>query len=295
MCYQWGVATWSAGRLSGWVIAILSAVAWFVGNLALSRTFDHPITHVWNAAMPAFIYGVVVHLLSALHRVQAELEERVERRTVSLAEVHHRVKNNLQVISGLLMLQAVKLTDPADKAVFGECRDRIHSMARLHEQLYSRGDYENLDFASHLQELAQMLVYSHTPKGCALELKFQADPVVVDLDTAVTLGLIANELLLNALKHGFRGRDAGTLTVELHGGAMNRMIVRDSGSGLPPDFDPSKDGKLGIELILGMTRQIHGQATIENDPAGGACVTVSFPAAPPAQREQANQTNIRRK
>jgi two-component sensor histidine kinase len=195
------------------------------------------------------------------------------------------VKNNLQIISSLLMLQAAKLTNAADKAVFGECRDRIYSMARLHEQLYSSGDFSDLDFAAHLREMAEMLVHSHTPPGCILTLEVRADPVAVNLDTAVTLGLIANEVLLNALKHGFDGRSAGKLTVELHAGNPNQMTVRDDGSGLPPEFDTRRNPGLGIELVLGMTKQIHGEVKIDNDPAGGSRTTIFFPSLSPSQTE----------
>jgi two-component sensor histidine kinase len=267
------LATWYAGRASGWLIGLLSAAAWVLAD----QPDGEPFRPYWNAAMLTLTYGIVVHLVWALERLQAELRKRVERRTASLAEVHHRVKNNLQIISSLLMLQAEKLTNAADKAVFGECRDRIYSMARLHEQLYSSGDYSDLDFAAHLREMAEMLVHSHTPPGCNLALEVRADPVAVDLDTAVTLGLIANELLLNALKHGFDGRSAGKLTVELHGGNPNQMTVRDDGSGLPPGFDAGNNTGLGIELVLGMTRQIRGEVNIKNDPAGGTRTTIFFP------------------
>jgi two-component sensor histidine kinase len=274
------LATWYAGRVTGWFIGVLSAAAWLVGDPALSHPYGHPLMPYWNAVMLALIYGVVAHLLSTLHQLQAELQERVERRTAWLAEVHHRVKNNLQIISSLLMLQAEKLSNTADKAVFDECRDRIYSMARLHEQLYSSGEFSDLDFATHLREMAEMLVRSHTPQGCTLALDIRVDPVAVDLDTAVTLGLIANELLLNALKHGFSGRPAGNLTVELHGGDRNQMAVRDDGCGLPAGFDPTKNAGLGLELVLGMTRQIRGEARIENDPAGGTRATIFFPFSP---------------
>jgi two-component sensor histidine kinase len=267
------LATWYAGRASGWFIGLLSAAAWVLAD----QPDGEPFRPYWNAAMLTLTYGIVVHLVWALERLQAELRKRVERRTTSLAEVHHRVKNNLQIISSLLMLQAEKLTNSADKAVFGECRDRIYSMARLHEQLYSSGDYSDLDFAAHLREMAEMLVHSHTPPGCNLTLEVRADPVAVDLDTAVTLGLIANELLLNALKHGFDGRSAGKLTVELHAGNPNQMTVRDDGSGLPPGFDASNNTGLGIEVVLGMTRQIRGEVKIKNDPAGGTRTTIFFP------------------
>jgi two-component sensor histidine kinase len=275
------LATWYAGRASGWCMGLLSAVAWLVGNPALiSQAKGHPFMPYWNAAMLALIYGIVAHLLSAFERLQAELQRRIERRTASLAEVHHRVKNNLQIISSLLMLQAEKLTNAADKAVFGECRDRIYSMARLHEQLYSSGHFSDLDFAAHLREMAEMLVHSHTPPGCTLALEVRADPVPMDLDTAVTLGLIANELLLNALKHGFDGRPVGKLTVELQAGSPNQMTVRDDGRGLPPGFDARKNSGLGFELVLGMTRQIRAEAQIENDPVSGTRTTIFFPSLP---------------
>jgi two-component sensor histidine kinase len=277
------LATWYAGRTSGWFIGLLSSAAWFLADQPLSQADGEPLRPYWNAAMLALIYGILAHLLSALHRTQAELQERVERRTVSLAEVHHRVKNNLQIISSLLMLQAEKVTDAADKAVFGECRDRIYSMARLHEQLYSSGEFSDLDFAAHLREMAEMLVRSHTPPGCILALEVRADPVAVDLDTAVTLGLIANELLLNALKHGFGELPTGKLTVELHAGNRNQMTVRDDGFGLPPGFDAKKNAGLGIELVLGMTQQIRGEAKIENDPAGGTRTTIFFPSLAPSK------------
>src|SRR4029079_15090687 len=101
----------------------------------------------------------------------------------------------------LLMLRAEKLADPADRAVFSECRDRIHSMARLHEQLYSSHEVTELDFATHLRELATTLVRSHTPPGCALTLEIRADPIPLDLDRSITLSLLANEVILNSLKH----------------------------------------------------------------------------------------------
>jgi two-component sensor histidine kinase len=271
------LASWYAGRAAGWFIGMLSATAWLLADQPLSQADGEPLRAYWNAAMLALIYGIVAHLLAALERLQAELRKRVELRTASLTEVHHRVKNNLQIISSLLMLQAEKLTNAADKAVFGECRDRIYSMARLHEQLYSSGEFSDLDFAAHLREMAEMLVHSHTPPGCNLTLEVRADPVAMDLDTAVTLGLIANELLLNALKHGFDGRTAGKLTVELRAGNPNQMSVRDDGRGLPPGFDAKTNLGLGIELVVGMTRQIHGEAKIENDPTGGTRTTIFFP------------------
>jgi two-component sensor histidine kinase len=234
----------------------------------------------WDAAVLVLTYGLVVQLLFALQRVQRNLQARLEQRTISLAEVHHRVKNNLQIISSLLMLRSEKLADPADRAIFGECRDRIHSMARLHEQLYSGRELTGLDFATHLRELATTLVRSHTPPDCALSLQIRADPLPLDLDRAVTLSLVANELILNALKHAFVGRGSGKINVGLRSGTRIEMSVEDDGRGLPPRFDANGDGNLGFELVRAMVHQIAGESAIQNIPSGGTSATIVFPSLP---------------
>ncbi len=283
------LATWFAGRTSGWFIGIFSAAAWLVGDLALNHAYGHAAMPYWNALMLILVYGLGVHLLSALKDIQAMLQKRFEQRTVSLAEVHHRVKNNLQVISSLLMLQAEKLTNPEEKAVFGECRDRIHSMARLHERLCASGGFEEVDFAAHLREMAEMLFRAHTPPGCDLTLELRVHAVSADLDTSVTLGLIANELILNALKHAFVGRERGILTVSLQGGDRPRMTIRDDGRGLAPGFTATNNGRLGLELVLGMVAQIQGEARIENDPEGGTRAMIFFPPSPLEKEIPINQ------
>jgi two-component sensor histidine kinase len=95
---------------------------------------------------------------------------------------------------------------------------------------------------------------------------------------AVTLGLIANEVILNSLKHAFSGRQSGTMGVELNDGSQRVMVVYDDGNGLPDGFDPKKATGLGLELVLGLSRQIHGEASIANRPSGGSCTTIRFPA-----------------
>ncbi len=274
------LATWHAGRTSGWSISLLSAAMWLVANVTFQSHSYHTALFYWDAAVLAFTYGLIVQLLYSLQQVQRALRSRLEQRTISLAEVHHRVKNNLQIISSLLMLRGEKLADPADRAVFGECRERIHSMARLHEQLYSGRELTELDFATHLRELAASLVRSHTPPGCALVLEIRADPLPLDLDRAVTLSLLANELILNALKHAFKGRATGKINVWLRARPRIELTVRDDGVGLPPGFHPNHDGGVGLELVYAMIRQIAGEAFVGDDPAGGTCATVSFPPLP---------------
>ncbi len=272
------LATWYGGCASGWFIGLSSAAAWFIGDLTLNNHSDNPLLPYWNAVTPALIYGIVVQLLSAMRHLQMGLQDRLAQRTVSLTETHHRVKNNLHVISSLLMLQSEKVVNPEDRAVFVECRDRLRTMARLHENLFSQRDSEEVDFAAHLQEISRMLVHAHAPFTCEISLKFETAPIAIDLDAAMTLDLIANELILNSLKHAFTGRRTGVLTVELTAGKENALCVRDNGCGLPAGFDAVKGANLGLELVLGMTRQMRGEAKFENEPTGGTRATIYFPA-----------------
>ena len=270
------LATWCAGRLSGWAISLVSAAMWFLANLSIHSGGFRTGLLYWDAAVLACTYGFVVQLLFALQQVQNTLRTRLEQRTISLAEVHHRVKNNLQIISSLLMLRAEKLSNPTDREIFTECRERIHSMARLHEQLYSGREQSQLDFATHLRELATTLMRSHTPPECALSLQIRADPLPLDLDRSVTLSLLANELILNALKHAFVGRTAGNISVALRVEQEVELHVADDGCGLPCGFDANQDGNLGLELVRALVQQVGGHATIQSNLSGGTSAVIVF-------------------
>jgi two-component sensor histidine kinase/CHASE3 domain sensor protein len=242
--------------------------------------------HAIRAAIASGVIGVgcvgaalylVLRGLQRRRLTEAKLEASLGEREILLKEVHHRVKNNLQVISSLLGLEAEKLSDSSARAVFKECRDRIHSMARLHQQLYARGEFAHVDFGAHLREMAEMLIDAHAPAGCHVTLNVRAEPLALDLDSAVTLGLVANEVVLNALKHAFIGRSHGVLEIQVHNGDPREIVVCDDGVGLPPQFDPKRNAGLGLELIFGLMQQIHGAAKIENGPADGTSTTLTFP------------------
>jgi two-component sensor histidine kinase len=196
------------------------------------------------------------------------------------------VKNNLQIVSSLLRLQSSKFADPAVRDVFTECRDRINAMARLHEQLYDERGQSQLDFAPHLRELAETLLRSHEPVGCKLMLNVSADHVPLDLDESILLSLIANELLLNALKHAYHGRAKGILDAEL-GATRDRvtLTVRDDGNGfvVPPTKFQEQHGT-GMNLVEAMSHQLGGDFVINRTPAGGMCAIISFPTKMPRQQ-----------
>lgn len=188
-----------------------------------------------------------------------------------LKEIHHRVKNNMQVISSLLSIQAGQLKDEAQRDVFLECRERIRVMSLIHDRLYSTGKYEGIDFGDYLREMVAMIIASNRPGDAEVRIDLQVDPVEVLLEKAVPLSLIASELVLNALKHAFRGRQFGTLTVRLHrDGGTCRLFIGDDGPGMPAQA-PSHTG-VGMQLITGLTRQIRARCERSDGPGVGTTI-----------------------
>jgi two-component sensor histidine kinase len=274
------LATWRAGRKAGWFIAVLSGATVLIADLMVPRSGRVIVLSYINAGILVLASAALAELVISSRRAHERLKSLLALKTVSLAEIHHRVKNNLQIVSSLLRLQSSKFTEPAVRDVFTECRDRINAMARLHEQLYNELGQSHLDFAPHLRELAEMLLRSHKPAGCKLTLNVSADHVPLDLDQSILLSLIANELLLNSLKHAFHGRAAGKVDAELRT-ARDRvtLTICDDGNGfVPPQTEIEKQRGTGMDLVQAMSRQLGGEFVINRMPPGGTCANISFPS-----------------
>jgi len=280
LCIPVALAAWFNGR--GWGLGF--AVATSVLHLCVDLIEPHV------PALPALLvndgaafatFALLAVLIDLVARQRSELEAMNHEKNLVLKEVHHRVKNNLQVISSLLSLEAGKINNPEAAVVFKECRDRIHLMARLHERLCSKEKFSAVDLSAHLRETAQTLLDAHSPNGCQISLKGPDGSLIVDIDTAMTLGLIANEVILNSLKHAFTARESGCLTINLTDGPRREMVISDDGSGLPQDFTPKKRGSFGLELINGLSHQIQGEAKLTNAESGGTCTTITFPNPAP--------------
>ena len=270
------------------------------GHLIEASLFWHP-WYRFSAAMKVFTalvsWGTVVALirilpqaleLPGLAKLNRELSREVaERKKIEaqrlaaleesemlLREVHHRVKNNLQVVSSLLRLHSGKVRDPAQLAVFTDCRDRIHAMALIHERLYTTGKFARIEFGGYLAEMVRMTLGASSDAGTRVRLDLQLDPLELPLDTAMPLSLIASELVLNALKHAFPGARPGTLTLKLRAGEpQHELVVQDDGPGLPAE----PGAGIGIELVESLTRQIRGERHVAAGP-GGTTVTIRWPA-----------------
>jgi len=274
------LATWRAGRKAGWFIATLCGATVLIADLMAPSPGRGVAFSYVNAGILVLASAALAELVISSHRAHERLKALLALKTVSLTEIHHRVKNNLQIVSSLLRLQSSKFTEPAVRDVFTECRDRINAMARLHEQLYNELGQSHLDFAPHLRELAEMLLRSHKPAGCKLTLNVSADHVPLDLDQSILLSLIANELLLNSLKHAFDGRAAGKIDAELRTiRDQVTLTIRDDGNGFARRAIESEQQRgTGMDLVQAISRQLGGEFVINRVPAGGTCATISFPS-----------------
>jgi two-component sensor histidine kinase len=215
--------------------------------------------------------------LRAEERIRASLQEK----EVLLQEIHHRVKNNLQIISSLLDLQTQHLGDREVVAMFRDSRDRIKSMALIHERLYQSEDLAHIDFGSYIETLSTNLFRSYGEQVDGVALEARAEGITLDIDTAIPCGLIINELVSNALKHAFPDGRTGTVSVALdraeEGADTYLLRVRDNGVGLPAGVDVRTTSSLGLRLVNVLVRQLRG--TIELDATAGTEFRISFRAA----------------
>jgi two-component sensor histidine kinase len=193
-----------------------------------------------------------------------------------LKEIHHRVKNNLQITSSLLRLQAGKVAEPSVRQLLRDSQDRIRSMALVHDMLYRSQDLARIDFPEYVRALVVQLVRSYNAAG-RVRASIELAPLVLGVDVAVPCGLIVNELVANALKHAFPGDRSGQVRVQMTSGPeWHRLTVRDDGVGLPAGVDLFQTQTLGLQLVRMLTEQLGGRVQIEGGGAGTG-FAVEFP------------------
>lgn len=203
-----------------------------------------------------------------------------------LKEVHHRVKNNLQVISSLLRLERDRHADATVKSAMDEMQLRILSMALLHEALYRSSDLAHVDLGAYLTDLARQVFRSSAPSTGTISLQLNMASVLVDLDHAIPCGLLVNEILSNCLKHAFPGGRGGIVTIDLEpegSGPAYILRISDTGVGLPADFETRRAGSLGVHLIKALARQLQARLTIAAGPGASFNIAFSTNGAAPAE------------
>jgi len=215
-------------------------------------------------------------LLGQTQKRLAEQTELLKEKEVLLKEIHHRVKNNLQIISSLLKLQADRVTDTQTLQILADSQVRVRSMALIHEKLYQSQSLAKIDIGEYVKSLAADLFRSYRHNFSVIHLKVQADEVELDLDRAVTCGLILNELMTNALKYAFPDGRNGTLWVELRAnpGRILSLRVADDGVGIPANSEIRNAKSLGLQLVNSLVRQLDGKLELEH--SKGTDFRVSF-------------------
>jgi two-component sensor histidine kinase/integral membrane sensor domain MASE1 len=247
-------------------MAIAMSTALTLGALATARGRAERALQQANDALEARVGERTAELTGAL----AEKE-------VLLKEIHHRVKNNLQVISSLLSLHARQLPDDRQRDVFLECKARVQSIALVHEKLYQSRDYARVPFGDYTRSLASS-VFHAVGTSARINLELDVGAVAIAIDRAIPCGLILNELITNALKHGFPGGRAGTIRVELatRPGGSVRLAVSDDGVGLPAEVDAGTATTVGLFLVMTLAEQLGADVTVRRD--AGTTFELTFPA-----------------
>ncbi len=216
---------------------------------------------------------------SEIEKQKAVIEASLLEKETLLREIHHRVKNNLQIISSLLNIQSDNISDPSVLSSIREGQSRVQAMSLIHQNLYQSEHLSNVDIANYLQQLVVYLSEMFLKEGKEITVEVEADNINFDIDTAIPLGLIVNELVSNAYKYAFEQQSSGKIKIGIK--ALNdedyELHVDDDGTGLPPDFNPTKSKSLGLKLVNILSRQLRGKfSTKPHDSSEGASFIVKF-------------------
>ncbi|WP_321422527.1 PAS domain S-box protein [uncultured Methanobacterium sp.] len=221
---------------------------------------------------------LIMEDITELKTVENCLKNSLEEKEILLREIHHRVKNNLQIISSLLSLQRIQVEDKQTADILWECQGRVRTMAMIHENLYKSQDIGYINFRNYVEKLLYDIFNSyHADKG-SINLNIQIESLKMDIETAMPCGLIINELATNSIKHAFPDRN-GTIRIELKSdGEFYVLSFADDGIGLPEDANPKKSKKLGLMVVKTLVNQLNGLMEIER--VNGTKFTIKFRELP---------------
>lgn len=188
-----------------------------------------------------------------------KIKESLKEKEILLQEIHHRVKNNLQVISSLLRLQSRFIKDPEALEIFKESQNRVSSIALVHEKLYHSPDLASINFSEYIRNLSKDIFHFFHSKAQNIKLKLELDEIFLNIETAIPCGLIINELVTNSLKHAFLPEQKGEITLKLFkDGDKITLIVKDNGRGLPPGIEVNNTETFGLQLVYFLNKRING-------------------------------------
>ncbi len=218
------------------------------------------------------------HEIGERHRAQLRAETSLGEKELLLREIHHRVKNNMQIVSSLLRLQSRQQDDPVTKAILDDSRSRISAMALVHENLYQPDNLAKVSLRPYIQELAMNLFASYNIEPSRIVLITDVEPISINIETATPCGLIINELVTNSLKYAFPGDRLGEIRIDfkrLADGVSLQLRVADNGVGLPADLDVRRGKSLGLQLVVNLVEnQLQGELLVER--GQGVAFLVTF-------------------
>ncbi|MGB0881925.1 MAG: histidine kinase dimerization/phosphoacceptor domain -containing protein, partial [Vicingaceae bacterium] len=217
----------------------------------------------------------IAHDITEKTLSEQKLKESLSEKEILLKEVHHRVKNNLQVISSILNLQSSYVKDENTLNILKESQNRIKSMSFIHESLYKTDDFSKINFSEYISSLSKNLVHSYGIYSNLVELKTKLEEVFLNLDLSIPCGLILNELISNALKYAFTDGKKGIIKIELfEKNDLINLIVEDNGLGLPNTINYKETDSLGLQLVMTLAEQIDAKVELNNKK--GAKYTIIF-------------------
>lgn len=243
-----------------------------------SRTFSVSVFPFVTPATPVITIGIIAVETTASVQAAEHIQRSLHEKDTLLKEIHHRVKNNLQVISSLLSMQGKTLSDPTAAMAFEECRHRVRSMALVHERLYGSADLGQIDFGDYARFLVSQLALTY--RASNVRIVTQCEHLLFDITMAIPAGLILNELVSNVFKYAFPEGRPGALTLTIRADAGSCTLqVEDDGVGIPPSVSTDQPLTLGLQLVRALAQQLDG--TVEFHSTGGTSIRLQFPLSAP--------------
>lgn len=223
------------------------------------------------------VSGIAHDITERVHH-EEKVHQSLKEKEVLLKEVHHRVKNNMQVISSILNLQSSYVTDQYALNLLKESQNRIKTMAYIHESLYQNKTFTSINFSDYISTLSSNILQSYAASGQNVKLELDIQKIILNLDTSIPAGLIINELVTNSIKHAFAGSNEGIILINLH--TKDNILfleVSDNGKGFPKDIDFKNTNSLGLQLVNTLVEQLNGKLELSDNKNGGTSFYINFP------------------